>query len=790
MPNQTVIEELDLTFVDETVAKVGAGKEKVLELLQAIQGHYGYLPQEALQRVCERTEITPASIAGVSTFYDQFRHRPAGRHIIHVCVGTACHVKGAETVYEAFRNHLEIPDGDDTDAQRLFTVGRIACLGCCTLAPAVQIDDVTYGHLTRETVPNVLSDFLKHEHARASRHKARRLRSAKADARGEIRIGLGSCCVARGSGRLHDALNDALAQTGLKVPVKRVGCVGMCHQTPLLEIVLPDQTSFLYARVQPEDAKSIILRHYGIRWPHRKLTNAVSGALDRLLTDEKWEPVTRYSIHVRDQAVSDFLGRQVHIATEHCGHIDPTDMDEYLRNDGFKALERAITELEPEAVIEQIRISGLRGRGGAGFPTHHKWSAVRAADSGKKYIVCNGDEGDPGAFMDRMLMESYPYRIIEGMAIAARCVGAHEGFLYIRAEYPLAIKRVTEALERCRERRYLGENILGTDFSLELKIVAGAGAFVCGEETALMASIEGRRGMPRLRPPFPAHSGLWGLPTLINNVETYACVPWILRNGAEAFAAIGTGKSTGTKVFALAGKIARGGLIEVPMGISIRQIIDEIGGGIGGGKRFKAVQVGGPSGGCIPAARDNLSVGYESLTEAGAMMGSGGLVVLDETDCMVDISRYFLQFTQNQSCGKCTFCRIGTRRMLDILDRLCAGKGKTEDLDELEHLARAIKQGSLCGLGKTAPNPVLSTMRYFRDEYEAHVQGQCPAGKCKALIAYSITDDCIGCTICAQHCPTDAIAMKPYEKHEIDPEKCIRCGTCKSVCPADAVRVE
>jgi NADH:ubiquinone oxidoreductase subunit F (NADH-binding)/NAD-dependent dihydropyrimidine dehydrogenase PreA subunit len=376
------------------------------------------------------------------------------------------------------------------------------------------------------------------------------------------------------------------------------------------------------------------------------------------------------------------------------------------------------------------------------------------------------------------------------MAIAARCVGAREGFLYIRAEYPLAIKRVAEALEKCRERGLLGDKILGTDFSLQLKIVAGAGAFVCGEETALMASIEGRRGMPRLRPPFPAQKGLWAQPTLINNVETYACVSWILRNGAEAFARIGAGKSKGTKVFALAGKIARGGLIEVPMGISVRQIIEEIGGGIAGGLKFKAVQVGGPSGGCIPASRDNLSVDYESLTEAGAMMGSGGLVVLDETDCMVDIARYFLQFTQNQSCGKCTFCRVGTRRMLDILDRLCAGTGVSADLDELEHLAKMIKQGSLCGLGKTAPNPVLSTMRYFRDEYEAHVQGRCPAGKCKALIKYSITDDCIGCTICAQHCPTEAIAMKPYEKHEIDTEKCVRCGTCKAVCPAKAVEVK
>ena len=783
------MEQLDLTFVDEIVGKVGAGKEKVLELLQAIQGHYGYLPMEALERACELTEITPAAIAGVSTFYDQFRHHPAGRHIIHVCVGTACHVKGAEQVYEEFRRYLQIPEGEDTDAQKLFTVERIACLGCCTLAPAVQIDEVTYGHLTRETVAKVVNDFLRLEHARAG-ERPRRLRRVKPGAHGEIRIGLGSCCVARGSGRLHGALQDALARAGARVSVKRVGCVGMCHQTPLLEIVQSNGTSFLYARVQPEDATPIVQRHFGVKGPRRKLSNTISKALDRVLTDEDSEPVTRYSINVRDQGVADFLGFQIHISTEHCGHIDPTDMDEYLQNDGFKALEKALKELDPQAVIGQVEASGLRGRGGAGFPTHLKWSAVRSADGQTKHIVCNGDEGDPGAFMDRMLMESYPYRILEGMIIAARCVGAHDGFLYIRAEYPLAIKRVTEALEKCRERGFLGDDILGTDFSLQLRIVAGAGAFVCGEETALMASIEGRRGMPRLRPPFPAQKGLWGRPTLINNVETYAAVPWIIRNGADAFARIGTDRSRGTKVFALAGKVARGGLIEVPMGISIGRIVGEIGGGIAGGLKFKAVQVGGPSGGCIPAARDNLSVDYETLTEAGAMMGSGGLVVLDETDCMVDIARYFLQFTQNQSCGKCTFCRVGTRRMLDILDRLCVGKGVAADLEELEHLAGIVKQGSLCGLGKTAPNPVLSTMRYFRDEYEAHVRGRCPARRCKALIKYSITDECIGCTLCAQHCPADAIEMRPYEKHEVIDEKCTRCGTCKVVCPCDAVRVE
>jgi NADH:ubiquinone oxidoreductase subunit F (NADH-binding) len=554
-------------------------------------------------------------------------------------------------------------------------------------------------------------------------------------------------------------------------------------------MVLPDGKSFLYARVEPEDAKSIMLRHFKARGI-RRISNAVSNMLDHVLTDEKWEPVTRYSITVREQPVADFLNKQKHIATEHCGHIDPVDIDEYLRNDGFEALQRCIKGMKAEQIIEQLKASGLRGRGGAGYPTHLKWSAVRAANSKKKYLVCNGDEGDPGAFMDRMLMESYPYRIIEGMTIAAYAVGADEGYYYIRAEYPLAIERMSKALQQCQQRDFLGDNILDSGFSLRLRIVAGAGAFVCGEETALMASIEGRRGMPRLRPPYPAESGLWQTPTLINNVETYAAVPWIIRHGGEELARLGTACSKGTKVFALAGKIAHGGLIEVPMGISIREIIDDIGGGIAGGKQFKAVQIGGPSGGCVPAERAHTPVDYETLKDVGAMMGSGGLVVLDESDCMVDIARYFLEFTQNQSCGKCTFCRVGTRRMLDILERLCEGKGKKGDIEELEHLARMVKKGSLCALGGTAPNPVLSTIKYFRDEYEAHLQKRCPAGRCKTLITYSVTDDCIGCTLCAQHCPADAIAIRPYEKHEIDCEKCICCGTCKNICPADAVKVE
>jgi len=782
------MDELDLTFVDQAIDEIGAGAENLLMILQAVQGHFGYLPEEALERICEITQITPASIAGVSTFYDHFRHRPAGRHTIRVCIGTACHVKGGGQIYDAFKRHLAIPEEDDTDQHKLFTVEKVACLGCCMLAPAIQVDDITYGHLTTDQVPAVLRDFLEQQKAGAQQAASQGF-AKDTENLGEIRICLDSSCVASGSARVYEALQKAVKETAARAVVKSVGCSGMSYLAPLVEVVLPGGTSFRYAMVQPADARAIVLRHFKPKQIGREIRNGISTMLDKLLTDMTREPVTRYSVDVRDRPVAHFLRRQKHIATEHCGSIDPVDIDEYMFHDGFKALQKCIRDLSPEEIISEIERSGLRGRGGAGFPTAIKWSAVRKQQSGKKFILCNGDEGDPGAFMDRMLMESYPYRIIEGMIIAACAVGANEGYFYIRSEYPLAIKRMTQALNNCRQRGFIGEEIIKSGFSLDLKIMPGAGAFVCGEETALIASIEGRRGMPRLRPPYPAQSGLWGKPTLINNVETYSSVPWIIRNGAEAFAGLGTESSKGTKVFALAGKVDRVGLIEVPMGISVRQIIEDIGGGIAGGLQFKAVQVGGPSGGCVPAELAHLPVDYETLKEIGTMMGSGGLVALDETDCMVDIARYFLEFTQNQSCGKCTFCRIGTRRMLDILERLCNGQGVKADIEELEHLAKMIKKTSLCGLGTTAPNPVLSTIRYFRDEYEAHVEGRCPAGKCKALVVYSVTDDCIGCTLCAQHCPVDAIEMKPYEKHEIDTEKCIRCGTCKNICPADAIEV-
>lgn len=406
-----------------------------------------------------------------------------------------------------------------------------------------------------------------------------------------------------------------------------------------------------------------------------------------------------------------------------------------------------------------------------------------------KYIVCNGDEGDPGAFMDRMILESFPFRVIEGMLIASLALPAEAGFLYIRAEYPLAIQRISDALAICKARGYLGQDLLQSGHNFDLQVASAAGAFVCGEETALLASIQGERGMPRLRPPYPAEAGLWGKPTLVNNVETFAALPWIIRNGAAAFAALGTSQSKGTKTFALAGKVARSGLVEVPMGLTLRRIVEEIGGGVRGGKKLKAIQVGGPSGGCVPAELADTPVDFEALKAAGAIMGSGGMVVLDETDCMVDIARYFMSFTQAESCGKCTFCRIGTKRMLEILDRLCAGQGQEGDLEKLEQLSQSVAAGSLCGLGKTAPNPVLTTLKYFRSEYQAHIEGSCPTGKCRDMIKYSITDDCIGCTKCAQTCPAGAIAARAYEKHEIDLQACTKCDRCRQVCPVAAIEV-
>lgn len=785
----TAAPDVDLAFVDQAIERLGTAPDAVIPLLQAIQDHYGWLPEPALRRLTARTRIVPSSITGVSTFYDMFRHQPVGKHVVHICHGTACHVNGAERVEEALRRHLRIPEREDTDAERQFTIEPVACLGCCTLAPVVKIDAHTFGHATAEKVPEILREFHSREAGGQQRSASTESPCAGGNGAVEIHVGLGSCCMAKGSDRLFHALQEGAQQAGAEVRVKRVGCVGMCHRTPMVEVAQNGKASTYYADLTPAQARDLVRRHLRPRSWRQRAAQLWTRAVDHLLLDTNGDPIRQHSLTLRDPGVKAFLRKQVHIATEHFGQLDPLNLDEYLTHDGFVGLRRALKDQPPEQTIDAIERAGLRGRGGAGFPTGQKWRVVRQQPGEVKYVICNGDEGDPGAFMDRMLLESFPYRIIEGMAIAAVAIGAHEGVFYIRHEYPLAVRRIQAAITELERRGWLGERLLGHPYPLKFSIMEGAGAFVCGEETALIASIEGRRGMPRLRPPFPAQSGLWGKPTLINNVETLALVPWIIRRGPEAFAAIGTASSKGTKVFALAGKIRRGGLIEIPMGTTLREIVEDIGGGVGEGHRFKAVQIGGPSGGCIPARLMDTPVDYESLRAVGAIMGSGGLVVLDDAACMVDIARYFLEFTQNQSCGKCTFCRIGTKRMLEILELLCAGRAQRRDLAELEHLVTQVSQGSLCGLGKTAPNPVATTLRYYRDEYEAHLQGRCPAGKCTALIKYTVTTDCTGCTLCSQHCPVDAIPMTPYRQHVINTDLCTRCDTCRQVCPQHAIEV-
>ena len=779
--------EQDLqSIVEKIISETGTNKNRLIPILQAIQSEFNYLPREALEKVCDLTEITQSQITGVATFYSQFRHLPAGKHTIKVCVGTACHVKGAMQVYDAFKRHLKLEGSNDTDADGVFTLEQVACLGCCTLAPVVQIDDVTYGKVSQNEIEQVLDDFSeKLNQANTIEHEFVRTDIKK----GEIRLGLGSCCVASGSAEIQEKVYQTLSKNRISTTVKQVGCVGMCHQVPLLEIIEENKKPALYSKVKPEDVNEIILKHFKPTSFRQKIKSWFLNSIDTIYYNPEYSSVTNRYLNVREKQVDNFLNKQKHIATELKGVINPIDIQEYKANGGFEALLHCLNELTPGQIVEEIKVSGLRGRGGAGFPTWMKWNMVQKEQTAEKYVICNGDEGDPGAFMDRMLLESFPYRIIEGLIIAAYATGATKAFLYIRAEYPLAVKRIQDAIKECITHHYLGENILDSNFSLEMEVFQGAGAFVCGEETALIASMEGERGMPRIRPPYPVKQGLFNYPTLVNNVETLASIAWIIRNGGEKFNTIGTKDSCGTKVFALAGKVERGGLIEVPMGITINEIVNDIGGGIQNNKKFKAVQIGGPSGGCIPASLGDTPVDFKHLIDIGAMMGSGGLVVLDETDCTVDIARYFLSFTQNQSCGKCVFCRTGTKHMLTILERLCNGQGKPEDLDLLEDLAKKIIKGSLCGLGKTAPNPVLTSLRYFRDEYIAHINGHCPAKKCSALIKYSIDESCIGCTKCAQNCPVDAIESLPHQLHSIDQEKCIKCDVCRMVCPIDSVKV-
>ena len=579
-----------------------------------------------------------------------------------------------------------------------------------------------------------------------------------------IKVGQGSCGISAGAGKVYEALQNALCAASVSADLAVTGCIGMCFLEPIVDVYTDDRLTRL-VHVQPDDVPAIA----------------------RYLQTGSDENIQHLKITPEDSA---FLDKQTRIALRNCGVIDPESLDDALTHNGYAALKKAVTEMTPEEVIDEIKVSGLAGRGGAGFPTWFKWNAARQSEGSPKYLICNADEGDPGAFMDRAVIEGDPHALIEGMLIGAYAIGAAEAIVYVRAEYPLAIKRLEKAIADAKAAGCIGRHIFGTDFSCDFRIKAGAGAFVCGEETALIESLEGQRGMPRLKPPFPAASGYWHKPSNINNVETYANVAWILLNGGEAFAALGTEDSKGTKVFALTGKIRRGGLVEIPMGKTLRDVVFDIGGGMRGDKNFKGVQLGGPSGGCVPSELIDTIIDYKKLSATGAIMGSGGMVIMDESTCMVQMAKFFLEFTTKESCGKCVACRIGTKRLLEILTRICDGEGKEGDIELLEDLCARIKENALCGLGQTAPNPVLTTIRYFRNEYEAHIRDhRCPAGECTALVRFSIDPDkCRGCSLCSRKCPVGAISGEVKHPFTIDSGKCIRCGQCAEVCRFGAVR--
>ncbi len=769
--------------VASLVTRIGGGRDALLPLLLALQDRHGYLPEAALLAIVEQTECTAAGLKGAATFYRGFRLLPSGRHRVEVCTGTACHAQGAPAITDALRHHLRLLPGEDTDVERVFTLREAACFGCCTMAPVVAVDGRFHGSVAPDDIASMVDGADAAGGLPGSDNVPERRAGAS-----EVRVGLGSCCTAKGAGELLDALVRGAQRLALPVTVRAVGCVGMCSRTPFVEIVPASGEGTHYENVRPEAADALLARHFQGPGSWRRLVQGVDRSLGRW-ADPDGAPAPT-GLPVSTSPATRFFAGQRPIATEHHGVLSPVDLSDYQARGGLVGWGRCRDGLAPDEVIEALESSGLRGRGGAGYPSATKWRAVRAAGLAaetRPVVVVNGDEGDPGAFMDRMLLESYPLRVLEGALIAAYAVGADRVLVHVRGEYPLAVARCEAALEALRAAGLLAWGSEGE--ALDVRIVRGGGAFVCGEESALLSALAGARPTPRLRPPYPSERGLDGRPTLVNNVETLAMVPWILREGPAAFAALGTTTASGTKVLALAGKVRHGGLIEVPMGTSLRVVVEDLGGGALEGRTIKAVQVGGPSGGCIPAETLDTPIDYEALRTVGGTMGSGGIVVLDETVCMVDMARYFVAFSHDQSCGKCSVGRVGTLRLLEGLTALCEGRARPDELERLDVLAETLREGALCGLCRSAPNPYLSTRRYFPDEYDEHLAGRCTTTSCRDLVRYDIRDECTGCTICSQHCPTGAIEARPHRRHEVTQEACIRCRTCARICPFEAVEV-
>ena len=783
----------DLAKVDAILNRYPSDESSLVMVLQDVQAQFHFLPCEALERVAERLDLPPSKVFSVATFYKVFSLTPKGKTVIQVCKGTACHVRGAQLLEDELCRKLGIGVGETTKDQA-FTLETVNCVGACAMAPVV----IGAGRYHAEVEPSDIRGLIRKAAKRSAAPKPAVLAEetiarfaspaellSRSDALAKqlesietkVTVCGGPGCLAAGARDVHEALLLAAKEAGvpLQVTMGRCnhrdallslsGCQGLCQQGPLVQLHPNDVQ---YVKVQPHQAKAIV--------------EALASG----------EPVESLLGEARGRADHPFYRGQALRALSTCGSVNPDSLEHYLAVGGFKALAKALTDMTPDQVVDEVDQSGLRGRGGAGFPTGRKWqSALRAAKETERrpYVLCNGDEGDPGAFMDRAIMEGSPFQVIEGMVLGAFAIRATKGYVYVRAEYPLAVERLERAIRNCRSAGLLGERILGTDLSFELTISRGGGAFVCGESTALMRSIEGKVGEPRAKYTRSVERGLHDAPTVLNNVETWALVPGIIANGAASFASIGTKRSKGTKAFSLTGQVQRTGLVEVPMGTTLRQLIFEIGGGVSPGRKFKAVQTGGPSGGCLPENQLDLPVDFDALTDAGSMMGSGGMIVMDDTSCMVDVARYFVNFLLEESCGKCVPCRLGLPQLSFLLGKVATGKASVQDIDTIEAIASTMEDNALCGLGKSAPNPVLSTLRYFRDEYLAHVDGRCPAGVCRELIQYEITNECTGCLACIRPCPESAIFGALKHIHIIDQDKCTHCGICRSVCNFDAVRV-